>query len=68
VWDSIRDMLQLDLNGHGQDASFNARIGAMLDRLARRIARDPSRIPNRPRRSDHQPPNDLDDTLDRSIL
>lgn len=68
VWDSIRDLLQLDLNGHAHDSSFDARIRAMVDRLARLIARNPSRIPNRPRRSDDRPPDDLDDTLGRSIL
>jgi hypothetical protein len=68
VWDSIRDLLQLDLSGHAHDSSFDARIRVMLDRLARLIARNPSRIPNRPCRSSDQPPDDLDDTLRRSIL
>ena len=68
VWDSIRDLLQLDLNGHAHDSSFDAKIRAMLERLARLIARKPSRIPNRPRRSGDKPPEDLDDTLGRSIL
>jgi hypothetical protein len=68
VWDLIRDLLQLDLNGHAHDSSFETRIRAMLDRLARLIARNPSRIPSRPRRSSDKPPDDLDDTLGRSIL
>ncbi len=68
LWDPIRDLLQLDLSCHAQDPSFEAKIRAMLHRLARLIARDPSRIPNRPRRSDELPPDDLDDTLGRSIL
>lgn len=68
VWDVIRDLLQLDLNGHADDAGFNARIQSMLNRLARLIARNPARIPNLPRRPDGQPPDDLDDTLKRSIL
>jgi hypothetical protein len=68
VWDSIHDLLQLDLSSHAHDSSFDDRIREMLDRLARLIARNPSRIPNRPRRSGDQPPDDLDDTLRRSIL
>jgi hypothetical protein len=68
VWDVIRDLLQLDLNGHADDAAFNARIRSMLNRLARLIARNPARIPKRPHRPDDQPPDDLDDTLNRSIL
>jgi hypothetical protein len=68
VWDSIRDLLWLDLSGHAHDSSFDARIWTMLQRLARLIACDPSRIPKRPRRRDEQPPDDLDDTLRRSIL
>ncbi len=68
VWDTVRDLLQLDLCGHTADAGFDARVRAMLQRLARLTARNPARIPNRPRRSIDQPPDDLDDTLGRSIL
>jgi hypothetical protein len=68
VWDSIRDLLQLDLSGHALDSSFDIRVSAMMDRLACLIARNPSRIPPRPRRTGDQPPHDLDDTLGRSIL
>jgi hypothetical protein len=68
VWGAVRDLLQLDLNGHANDASFGARIEAMLNRLARLMACNPTRIPRRPRRPDGQPPDDLDDTLNSSIL
>jgi hypothetical protein len=67
VWDSVRDLLQLDLNGRGPGALFEGRIKAMLNRLARLIARTPSRIPKLPPRP-KDPPDDLDGTLRRSIL
>jgi hypothetical protein len=68
VWESIRDLLQLDLSGHAPDDAFDARVGAMLNRLARLIARNPSRIPRRPPRPNDQPPANLDDALERSML
>lgn len=68
VWDRIRDMIQLDLGGHADDNAFDAKIRGMVERLARLLAQHPSRIPKRPSRSDDQPPDNLDDTLGRSIL
>jgi hypothetical protein len=67
VWDSVRDLLQIDLCDHTRDFTFEARIRSMVRRLARLMARNPSRIPGRPRRSDDDAPDDLDDLLGRSI-
>jgi hypothetical protein len=67
VWDSIHDLLQLNLNGHALDASFEDKVRGMLNRLARLIARNPTRIPKLPPRPKN-PPNNLDGTLGQSIL
>lgn len=68
VLDSVRDSLQLDLNGHSMDTAFNGKIDAMLDRMARLIAQNPSRIPPRPRTAAGRPSDDLGTTLGKSLL
>jgi hypothetical protein len=68
VWDSVRDELRLDLINHICDNSFNTQIQKMLNRLTRLIARNPSRIPPKPRRSNDRSRSVLDDTLGTSIL
>lgn len=67
VWDSVHDLLQLDLSDHAPNAAFDGKIRVMLNRLARLIAQKPTRIPNLPR-CPKDPPDDLDRTLGQSIL
>ena len=68
VWDSVRDLLQLDLCPNAHDPRFDASVRGMVDRIARLMARNPSRIPNRHKRVNDRRLDDLDDTLGRSIL
>jgi hypothetical protein len=67
VWDFVRGQIQLDICEQPPSAEFDARIRAMLDRLARLIAENPTRIPKR-LPSPRDRPDDLDDTLGHSLL
>lgn len=68
IWDSIRDQLCFDLAAGTPTAAFNACVRAMLCRLARLIAANPTRVPSRPRRSPTDEGDDLDDFLNRPLL
>lgn len=68
IWDSIRDQLCLDLAAGSPTASFQASVRAMLCRLARLIAANPTRVPSRPRRRPTDDGDDLDDLLNRPLL
>lgn len=69
VWDSIRDQLLLDLAAGPPPTAFEADVRAMLGRLARQIANNPTRIPPLPpRRRGTDKGDDLDDLLNRPLL
>ena len=65
VWDADRDHLQIDRLEEGVPESFQNSIMQMLERLTRRLLKDPSRIPRRPPRK--KPPTDIDEILGRSL-
>lgn len=65
VWDRVRDLIQLDRREATRQPDFIGRVGRMLDRLARRLAEDPSKAPPRPRRAR---PTDIDAKIGRSLL
>jgi hypothetical protein len=67
AWESIRTQLQLDIAYPIPDPDFEDGMSAMLDRLARLMAGNPSRVPSLPRRSEQQP-GGLEKVLNRSLL
>jgi hypothetical protein len=64
-WEHVRGHLQLDCREGGVPPSFLDDVGQILDRIARGLLRNPSRIPPRPPRKG--PPPDIDDFLGQSL-
>lgn len=66
TWEVVESQLGLDRRYEAQPLEFVGQVHRMLARIARGLANDLSRIPNRP--SQNKPPPDLDDQLGQSLL
>ena len=67
IWESIRERLQLDITNQNPGPDFEASINAMLARLVRLMARNPTRVPSLPPRPKQQA-GDTERFMNRSLL
>jgi hypothetical protein len=66
AWDDVETTLELDRRYEAQSPEFIVQVQRMLSRILCSLTNNPSRVPNRPSRS--EPPPDLDTQLGESLL